>query len=53
MLCQPILLPTRYGAGAIGAGTSRADTKARAVKTVPENTSAITGTTPGKRKRFT
>jgi hypothetical protein len=52
MLCQPILLPTSYGAGVTGVVTSRAEAKLRAANVVPKNTSAIPGTTPGKRGRF-
>jgi hypothetical protein len=52
MLCQPILLPTSYGAGATGVVISRAKAQLRAATAVPENTSAIPGTTPGKRGRF-
>ena len=52
VLCQPILLSTRYGAGTTGAGTSRADAKSRATNLVSRDTLAIVGTIPGKCKRF-
>src|SRR5262245_14831042 len=52
LLCQPILLPTSYGAGMTGVVISRAEAKLRAANVVPKNTPAIPGTTPGKRGRF-
>ena len=52
LLCQPILLPTSYGAGVTGVVISRAEAKLRAANVVPKNTPAIPGTTPGKRGRF-
>ena len=52
LLCQPILLPTSYGAGMTGGDTSRAEAKLRAANVVPKNTPASPGTTPGKRGRF-
>jgi len=52
VLCQPILLPTRYGPGTTGAGTSWADAKSRAANPVSRDTLTVAGMTPGKCKRF-
>jgi hypothetical protein len=52
MLCQPILLPTRYGAGAIVDRTSGTGVKASVENRVPRDTTAIAGAAPGKHRRF-
>jgi len=52
MLCQPFLVPTRYGDGTTGVKTSREDATHGTAIPPPRYTSTIAGTNPGKRERF-